>query len=92
MEFWSLRYNLIMGKEVEGRGGRPRLDTRFIDSPLAVEIRLALEESGLTQQEIAKKAGFSQPTVSRAVGGRVSDKTTELILQALRAICGKIKV
>lgn len=81
-----------MGEEVERRGGRPRLDTRFIDSPLAVEIRVALEESGLTQQEIAEKAGVSQSTVSMAAGGRASDKTTERILQALRAICGKIKV
>lgn len=66
------------------RWGRRRLDNRFIDDPNATAIRQAIEEINLTQQKVAKLAGVSQATVSRAEGGRAGEKTMGTILRVLK--------
>ena len=66
------------------RWGRRRLDNRFINDPNATAVRQAIEETDLTQQDVAEMTGVSQATISRAEGGRAGEETIDTILQVLK--------
>jgi predicted transcriptional regulator len=50
-------------------------------------LRDARREAGLTQRELARRAGMPQPTVARIEGGRVDPRAETL--GRLLAACGK---
>jgi len=66
--------------------GLPDAEERLRKAPLAVAIRRAIEEQGMTQTAAAERMGITQPEVSRIVRGRLSGFTFERLLNCLTAL------
>jgi len=57
----------------------------ILEVPSPIDVRLARKETGLTQGELADKAGISQPMLSRIEGGDV-DPTLSTLRDLAEAI------
>lgn len=58
----------------------------FIQDAIAADLRAAREHAGLTQAELAKKMGKSQPMIARAEAGQT--RVGEKYLHAVLTACG----
>lgn len=57
----------------------------ILEVPSPIDVRLARKETGLTQGDLADKAGISQPMLSRIEGGDV-DPTLSTLRDLAEAI------
>jgi len=51
-----------------------------------------IENSGISQQEVAKKLGITQPKVSMLVGGRLSAFSTETLFHYLSILGCEVEI
>ena len=69
----------------DARAPSNTVDARaFVRQSIAVDLRAAREQAGLTQAELAKKMGKSQTMVSQAESGtaRISERYVRAVLKA----------
>lgn len=64
----------------------PRPETALLKAELAMRISELIDESGLSQQEVAKLFSVSQPRVSRLVRGHLEGFSIERLLRCLAAL------
>ena len=63
--------------------GLPDADKLKIKTGLVIEIRKAIRELGITQQEAAKRMGISQPKVSDVMRGQFSNLSERKLMDCL---------
>lgn len=63
--------------------GRKNADELLARAELLDKVCTLIENSGLSQSEVAKKLGIKQPKVSSLVNGRLSEFGTETLLHYL---------
>ncbi len=66
--------------------GLPDADGEMLKVDLAIAIKRAIQERGLTQVQAAAVMGESQPNVSMIVGGKLSAFSTERLMRLLAAL------
>lgn len=67
-------------------GGLPDAEIRYAKSQLALTIIKAMREQGITQTELAKRVGLSQPRISLMCGAPTSETSIEAMLKVLAAL------
>lgn len=55
------------------------------DADIAERVRMGRTERGLTQEELAKEAGVSRPTIARIEAGRAGSVSLDAIQRVLNA-------
>lgn len=63
--------------------GLPDADKLKIKTGLVIEIRKAIRERGITQQEAAKRMGISQPKVSDMMRGQLNNLSERKLMDCL---------
>jgi predicted XRE-type DNA-binding protein len=63
--------------------GVPDPDTALAKAKMVVELKRIVEERGLTQDKLAELLGVDQPTVSKALRGRMSSITLDRLIRWL---------
>lgn len=63
--------------------GVPDPDTALAKAKMIVELKRIVEERGLTQEQLAQLMGVDQPTVSKALSGRLSSITLDRLIRWL---------
>ena len=61
-------------------------------SKLLYEVGALIEKSGLSQKEVAKKLGITQPKVSMLVSGRLSQFSTDSLLHYLAILGCEVEI
>ena len=94
-----MKKRVIDGVEVQrGSGnvfadlGLPDADKLKIKSGLVVEIRKAMRQQGLTQQEAAKRMGITQPKVSDMMRGDFSNLSERKLMDCLNRLGYDIEI
>lgn len=94
-----MKKRLIDGIEVQrGSGnvfadlGLPDADKLKIKSGLVIEIRKAMRQLGLTQQEAAKRMGITQPKVSDMMRGDFSNLSERKLMDCLNRLGYDIEI
>jgi predicted XRE-type DNA-binding protein len=72
--------------------GLPDADTLQIKAGLVIEIRRALREQGLTQQEAATRMGITQPKVSGMMRGDFSNLSERKLMECLNRLGYDIEI
>lgn len=72
--------------------GRRNADELLARAALLEKVSTLIENSGLSQSEVAKKLGITQPKVSMLVNGRFSDFGTETLLHYLFILGCEVKI
>lgn len=67
-------------------GELPDAGIRYAKSQLAITIIKAMREKGITQTELAKRVGVSQPRISLMCGSPTSETSIEAMLKVLAAL------
>ena len=57
-----------------------------------MQVGSLIEKSGLSQKEVAKKLGVTQPKVSMLVGGRLSAFSTDTLLHYLSILGCEVEI
>lgn len=71
--------------------GRKNADELLARAELLDKVGSLIENSGLSQSEVAEKLGITQPKVSMLVNGRLSEFGTDTLLHYL-SILGEVKI
>jgi predicted XRE-type DNA-binding protein len=94
-----MKKRVIDGVEVQrGSGnvfadlGLPDADKLKIKSGLVIEIRKAMRQQGLTQQEAAKRMGITQPKVSDMMRGDFSNLSERKLMDCLNRLGYDIEI
>lgn len=95
----DMKKRLIDGIEVH-RGSRnvfadlglPDADTLKIKTGLVIEIRRAIHQEGLTQQEAAARMGLTQPKVSAMMRGDFSNVSERKLMECLNRLGYDIEI
>jgi predicted XRE-type DNA-binding protein len=72
--------------------GLPNPEERLAKAELALAISRAIKERGLTQREAAVLMGIDQPKVSHMLHGRLSDFSTERLMNFLIGLGRDIEI
>ncbi len=72
--------------------GLDQSDELIVRSNLLMEVSSLIEKSGLSQAEVAKKLGITQPKVSMLVKGRLSAFSTDTLLRYLSRLGCKVEI
>ena len=72
--------------------GLPDADKLKIKSGLVIEIRKAMRQQGLTQQEAAKRMGITQPKVSDMMRGDFSNLSERKLMDCLNRLGYDIEI
>ena len=90
---------MIDGVEVQRSSGNvfadlglPDADKLKIKSGLVIEIRKAMRQQGLTQQEAAKRMGITQPKVSDMMRGDFSNLSERKLMDCLNRLGYDIEI
>ena len=90
---------IIDGIEVEASSGNvfadlglPHADKLKIKSGLVIEITRAVRKLGLTQQEVAKRMGITQPKVSDMMRGDFSNLSERKLMDCLSRLGYDIEI
>ena len=94
-----MKKRVIDGVEVQRSSGNvfadlglPDADKLKIKSGLVIEIRKAMREQGLTQQEAAKRMGITQPKVSDMMRGDFSNLSERKLMDCLNRLGYDIEI
>ena len=94
-----MKKRLIDGIEVQRSSGNvfadlglPDADKLKIKSGLVIEIRKAMRQLGLTQQEAAKRMGITQPKVSDMMRGNFSNLSERKLMDCLNRLGYDIEI
>lgn len=72
--------------------GRKNSDELLARAELLDKVSTLIENSGLSQSEVAKKLGITQPKVSMLVNGRLSEFGTDTLLHYLSMLGCEVKI
>jgi len=72
--------------------GLPDADKLKIKTGLVIEIRKAIRELGITQQEAARRMGISQPKVSDMMRGQLSNLSERKLMDCLISLGYDIEI
>jgi len=72
--------------------GRDQPDELLARAKLLDQVSILIKNSGLSQQQVAKKLGISQPKVSMLVGGRLSLFSTDTLLHYLSILGCEVEI
>lgn len=72
--------------------GRKNPDELLARAELLDKVGSLIENSGLSQREVAEKLGITQPKVSMLVNGRLSEFRTETLLHYLSILGCEVKI
>ena len=72
--------------------GRKNSDELLARAELLDKVSTLIENSGLSQSEVAKKLGVTQPKVSMLVNGRLSEFGTDTLLHYLSLLGCEVKI
>jgi predicted XRE-type DNA-binding protein len=94
-----MKKRVIDGVEVQRSSGNvfadlglPDADKLKIKSGLVIEIRNAMRQQGLTQQEAAKRMGITQPKVSDMMRGDFSNLSERKLMDCLNRLGYDIEI
>ena len=94
-----MKKRVIDGVEVHRGSGNvfadldlPDADKLKIKSGLVIEIRKAMRQQGLTQQEAAKRMGITQPKVSDMMRGDFSNLSERKLMDCLNRLGYDIEI
>ena len=94
-----MKKRVIDGVEVQRSSGNvfadlglPDADKLKIKSGLVIEIRKAMRQQGLTQQEAAKRMGITQPKVSDMMRGDFSNLSERKLMDCLNRLGYDIEI
>ena len=94
-----MKKRMIDGVEVQRSSGNvfadlglPDADKLKIKSGLVIEIRKAMRQQGLTQQEAAKRMGITQPKVSDMMRGDFSNLSERKLMDCLNRLGYDIEI
>ena len=94
-----MKNRLINGIEVQRSSGNvfadlglPDADKLKIKTGLVIEIRKAMRNSGLTQQDAAKRMGITQPKVSDMMRGDFSNLSERKLMDCLTRLGYDIEI
>ena len=94
-----MRKRVIDGIEVQRSSGNvfadlglPDADKLQIKSGLVIEIRKAMRQQGLTQQQTAKRMGITQPKVSDMMRGDFSNLSERKLMDCLNRLGYDIEI
>ena len=94
-----MKKRIIDGVEVQRSSGNvfadlglPDADKLKIKSGLVIEIRKAMRQQGLTQQEAAKRMGITQPKVSDMMRGDFSNLSERKLMDCLNRLGYDIEI
>ncbi len=72
--------------------GRKNSDELLARAELLDKVSTLIENSGLSQSEVAKKLGITQPKVSMLVNGRLSEFGTDTLLHYLSILGCEVEI
>lgn len=72
--------------------GRKNADELLARAELLDKVSSLIENSGLSQSEVAEKLGITQPKVSMLVNGRLSEFGTDTLLHYLSTLGCEVKI
>ena len=72
--------------------GSDQPDELLARAKLLDQVSSLIKNSGLSQQEVAKKLGITQPKVSMLVGGRLSAFSTDSLLHYLSILACEVEI
>lgn len=72
--------------------GLDQPDELLAKAKLLVQVSGLIKKSGLSQNEVAKKLGITQPMVSKLVSGRLSEFGTESLLHYLSILGCEVEI
>ena len=72
--------------------GRKNADELLARSQLLDRVSSLIQNSGLSQQEVAKRLGITQPKVSMLVTGRLSKFSTDALLHYLSILGCEVEI
>ena len=94
-----MKSRLVGGIEVQRGSGNvyadldlPDAEKLKIKTGLVVEIRKAMQQLGLTQQEAAKRMGITQPKVSGMMRGEFTNLSERKLMDCLTRLGYDIKI
>ena len=94
-----MKSRLVGGIEVQPGSGNvyadldlPDAEKLKIKTGLVVEIRKAMQQLGLTQQEAAKRMGITQPKVSGMMRGEFTNLSERKLMDCLTRLGYDIKI
>ena len=94
-----MKKRVIDGVEVQRSSGNvfadlglPDADKLKIKTGLVIEIRKAIRQQGLTQQEAAKRMGITQPKVSDMMRGDLSNLSERKLMDCLNRLGYDIEI
>ncbi len=94
-----MKTRLVDGVEVQRGSGNVYADLSLADAEklriktgLVIEIRKAMKSLGLTQQEIAKRMGITQPKVSDMMRGDFSNLSERKLMDCLTRLGYDIEI
>ncbi|MCX7147445.1 MAG: helix-turn-helix transcriptional regulator [Sulfuritalea sp.] len=94
-----MKSRLVGGIEVQRGSGNvyadldlPDAEKLKIKTGLVVEIRKAMQQLGLTQQEAAKRMGITQPKVSDMMRGEFTNLSERKLMDCLTRLGYDIKI
>ena len=67
-------------------------DTHLLKARLVSRLQDVIAERGLTQTEVAKKIGVSQPDVSRLLNGHFRDVSVERLMRLLTKLGCEVEI
>jgi len=71
---------------------RARIDAAVARAAIGVMVKRARTAAGLTQAQLAERAGTTQPVVARIEGGKVFTTSLELLDRIARGLGGRLTV
>ncbi len=71
---------------------RARIDATVARATIAVMVKRARTAADLTQTELARRAGTTQPVIARIESGRVFTTSLDLLDRIARALGGRLSV
>lgn len=70
----------------------PDPDVRLVKAEAVVQIRLAMQEQGLTQATAAERTGLTQPQVSNLLRGRTESFTLDRLFRCVNALGRDVRI
>jgi len=71
---------------------RARIEASVARATIAVMVKRARTGAGLTQAQLAERAGTTQPVIARIEGGKTFTTSLELLDRLARALGGRLTV
>lgn len=83
----------ILAAQIKAEAGfEDDMDRERLNGEIAVLIYSERTQAGLTQQELAEKAGTHQPVIARLEDAEYNGRTIELLRKVLRALGRRLAV